>query len=391
MTEKSFFERHAGLIITLILIFGLIFSDFFLANIYKWLNGYSFYSKITNPANISEKEYRIASNLYHHDLKKNVNTRAVWGPETYPMITNSLGFRDYQNREIPKESDKYRIVFLGDSFVEGSGVTYQNSFVGMLASKYEDRYDILNAGVVSYAPSAYYRKTRYYLEEYGLKFDEMVLLIDISDISDEVERYADYHASDADLPKLPLIAPEQASADQTVKEFFRHNSILYAIPRYFKIKKANAAASNDPAKNPVLNYRRSLWTIEKEYYQQYGEAGLKKAKANVLNLKKLLDKYRIKMNLVVYPWPAQLYYNDLNSLQVTEWRDFCLEHGINFINLFPEFIGGDPEVNKQNILDYFIRNDMHWNRQGNQKVAAALEEKLSIFRQKLEPQNEQGE
>ncbi len=379
MADSNIFEKHAKLVIFCILVFGIIFSDFLVANIYKLVHGDSFYNTTVNPAIITEKKYRISSNIYHHDLKKNVITTANWGPLQYPMITNSLGFRDQENANIAQKGDKYRIMFMGDSFVEGSGVPYPDSFVGILRQKYAPKYEILNAGVISYAPTVYYRKTRYLIEQQGLKFDEMVVLIDISDISDEVERYADYdEATGLDKP-LPVIAPEEPKT-QIIRQFFKNNSILYAIPRIIKNRKLESSEVNSaPEKNPMINYRRSLWTVDKNLYNQYGEAGLKKAKANILNLKKLLDKHQIKLSLGVYPWPAQIYYNDLNSIQVTEWQAFCQQNKITFVNLFPEFISENAEANKKALTEYYIKNDMHWNKKGNQKVAEALQHKLDIF------------
>jgi hypothetical protein len=78
MTDSNFFEKHAKLVIFCILVFGIIFSDFLLANIYKLVHGDSFYNATVNPAIITEKKYRISSDIYHHDLKKNVIKRANW-------------------------------------------------------------------------------------------------------------------------------------------------------------------------------------------------------------------------------------------------------------------------------------------------------------------------
>ncbi|MEZ0230725.1 MAG: hypothetical protein ACAI25_19040, partial [Planctomycetota bacterium] len=71
----------------------------------------------------TERRYRTASPLYHHGLLPNVSVDdARWGPLRYKFRTNSLGFRDRSVREVPLRSDKRRILFIGDSFTEGSGV-----------------------------------------------------------------------------------------------------------------------------------------------------------------------------------------------------------------------------------------------------------------------------
>ncbi|MGH8550483.1 MAG: hypothetical protein ACRERU_18150, partial [Methylococcales bacterium] len=242
------------------------------------------------------------------------------------------------------------------------------------------KYDILNAGVISYAATAYYRKSRYLIEQVGLKFDEMIVFIDISDISDEVDWYADYNENLGLDSALPEIIPKTPTS-QRVKQFFRNNSMLYAIPRMIKNRKLlSEQASFDPLGNQTIRHRRALWTLDSVYYKKYTVAGMKKAKMNIMNLKKLMDTHRIKLSLVVYPWPTQIYYQDLDSLQVKEWNTFCEVNQIDFVNLFPDFISDDPKSNKKTILEYFVKNDMHWNEKGNRKAAEALQRKLAVFR-----------
>src|SRR5688500_622962 len=40
-----------------------------------------------------EREYRVPSNVYHHDLAKQRAVTGAWGNVRYPVRTNSLGFR----------------------------------------------------------------------------------------------------------------------------------------------------------------------------------------------------------------------------------------------------------------------------------------------------------
>ena len=47
-----------------------------------------------------KKEWRIKSEIYHHDIQKNINVEESWGHLKYKLITNSLGFRDFENNEM---------------------------------------------------------------------------------------------------------------------------------------------------------------------------------------------------------------------------------------------------------------------------------------------------
>src|SRR5262249_32763549 len=77
-----------------------------------------------------------------------------------------------------------RFVFIGDSFTEGLGYPWEQTFVGLLSRSLGEA-EILNAAVSSYSPTAYYIKIKWLLDE-GYVFDHVVVLIDISDIQDEM-------------------------------------------------------------------------------------------------------------------------------------------------------------------------------------------------------------
>jgi hypothetical protein len=64
---------------------------------------------------------------------------------------------------------------------------WENTFVGMFATAYPN-VDVLNAGVRSYSPSVYLREIQRLLDE-GIKFDHVVIYVDISDIQDEAAAY----------------------------------------------------------------------------------------------------------------------------------------------------------------------------------------------------------
>src|SRR6185295_4608588 len=66
-----------------------------------------------------------------------------------------------------------------------------DTFAGMLyraGQERADKVDFLNAGVVSYSPTLYYRKVKHLIES-GLQFDEVVVLPDLSDVQDEALFY----------------------------------------------------------------------------------------------------------------------------------------------------------------------------------------------------------
>ena len=61
------------------------------------------------------------------------------------IITNSLGFRDSAKKNLlNKQTDKTRILLIGDSFIEGSGylANYEYTLSGLLANTLGNRYEV---------------------------------------------------------------------------------------------------------------------------------------------------------------------------------------------------------------------------------------------------------
>ena len=157
----------------------ILISDFIIVKILKNLEIWS---------TIEEKKnyWRISSNIYHHDILPNINVDESWGKNKYKLITNSLGFRDYANNKIYKRSNKKRLVLLGDSFIEGIGLSYENSLSGKITQFLDNEFEVLNMGVASYSPTNYYYKLKHFIEK-GYNINSVFVFLDLSDIVDEIK------------------------------------------------------------------------------------------------------------------------------------------------------------------------------------------------------------
>ena len=86
-------------------------------------------------------------------------------------------------------------------------------------------------------------------------------------------------------------------------------------------------------------------------------------------LNDLCKKHNIKISIAVYPWISQIYYEDLDSLQVSIWQTFSNKNQIKFYNFFPDFINNQKNLNK---IDYIkkvtIPFDAHFNEEGNRII-----------------------
>ena len=88
-------------------------------------------------------------------------------------------------------------------------------------------------------------------------------------------------------------------------------------------------------------------------------------------LAELLKENDIKLTIAVYPYPSQVWYEDLHSIQVHIWEEWALGNDVSFINYFPDLIVIDQD-NKEKLKtlkNYYIPKDVHFNKKGNRLLA----------------------
>ena len=327
-----------------------------------------------------ETRYRIRSDIYHHGLAPNKSiTRAQWGPKFYSLNTNSLGFKDHIAKYINVNSKYYRILFIGDSFAEGVGVEYEKTFVGIIANELAKKdIEVLNASASSYSPIIYLTKIKYLIEYVGLKFDELIVFLDISDIQDEVKYYIfdeNYHVIDNDA----MVEKEEERGFDNCSHLGKERILdryLRKVKKFTMLTRTVITIIENFFENPnpffrqtscSTNLRRAMWTLDNAMYEEYGMVGLEKSKEHLSSLLRLLKNHGIKLTLAVYPWPDQIINHDLHSRHVAFWQEWAIENNVNFLNYFPHFIN---ERNREEILEtYFIPGDIHWNATGHQLIA----------------------
>ena len=168
---KNIFQKHPIITLISINMVVILLLDISIANIYTYMYGHSFHDKLNVKAKESNRLFRERSDIYDHDLIKNVSIdNAIAGNLVYKIRTDSLGFINNSVKEVPLISDEYRILFIGDSFTEGWGFEYDETFVGIISHELTKRnIEVLNAAVISYSPIIYWRKIKYLLEDAGLK------------------------------------------------------------------------------------------------------------------------------------------------------------------------------------------------------------------------------
>jgi lysophospholipase L1-like esterase len=322
---------------------------------------------------------RVYDPVYDHGFAPKFDGYDVWGEARYRLITDSLGFKDSSTRDVPLQSSSRRILLIGDSFAEGIGLPYERTFAGLLAAAGQarpDRIEFLDAGVASYSPSIYYKKTKYLLER-GLKFDEVVLLSDSSDVEDEA---TSYFCIDDD-PKYhkfcttpPGVVPKLAiKRDFFIDHFVVTNRVRVSIKRRILRMLGNKrrAIEND--------HNRIGWTTKNPdpaKYQPLGvDGGIARSLENMGKLSDLLAARGIPLTIVVYPWAQQIAQGDRDSRQVRLWRDFCPGRCKAFIDLFPAFFAAAGR-DKDWYAHLYILGDDHFSAAGNRMLYEELAKRV---------------
>ena len=304
----------------------------------------------------------VVSAETHHELKPNLDNVEDFHGKKYRLHTNSLGFSDFTVREVAPTSDKYRVMLLGDSFVEGVGVDFENSFPGIFARKLGERYEILDPSIGSYSPKLYYLRLKDLLEKKKLVINELYLFMDVSNVQDELFS-EDFKPGEMNLTPVRL------------RLFLRNN--------FFVLNKVliNFDLVNHEAINKKFGWtprsakeERPLWTLDPGMYERWGKRGLELSDRNTAMIVQLCRAHNIRMNLVVFPLSAQIVANDLDSLQVRHWEEFCKRYGVHFVNLFPRFI--DPQrphdATRSFVDGICIPGEYHWNESGHAIAAEVL-------------------
>ncbi len=374
----SVFERHPRLTGSVLAVLAALATDVLFTHAYAYLRSRRPRGApgvaAARPANRKPEAappFKVRSQVYHHGFQPLWNDTNEWGNKVYRFRTNSLGFIDRAPRSVSLEPAGRRVVLLGDSFTEGVGLPYEKTFAGLVdAALAKQGSEALNAATVSYAPIIYFRKTKYYLEQVGLRFQELAVFIDVSDIQDEVMYRFDARgrvvwdearkAKEEEANRAWGGEPEPPGWFEELLE--GHTT---ACVRAYHL--LHDPLSRHTRAGTQTGRRRALWTAEPRFFAEYGSEGLKNAAEHMERLHVLLQERGIRLVVAVYPWPDQIVRAERPSKQSAFWRGWCESRGVGFIDYFPEFIDATPA---REVLDrYFIPGDVHWNEAGHRLVA----------------------
>ena len=334
----------------------ILVIDFFIGH--KILNLIDPYLKETE---FYDKRANIWHKKFHHTFKENINIKSVGVNEINRFCTNEHGFKSNCNLE---NKNSFKFGFMGDSFTEGIALNYEDTFVGIFEKASGS--NVANMGVSSYSPKVHLAKINFFLNE-DLKFEHIILFLDISDYYDEA-----YYQFDSN--EFSIIHSKRDKRRIWLKENFPFtNFYMYVLKKTGKKteknnKKTTKIVFGESAK------RKTFW-LNKDIHETQinGKAIIsihEETKNYIEQIYEILKEKNIKFSLAIYPWPQNLINTKNNLFYRNEWKKFCQNKCEYFFDYFEDFnyhldtLGFDQVYEK-----YFFWNDVHFNKEGNLLIA----------------------
>jgi hypothetical protein len=298
---------------------------------------------------------------------------------------NSVGTRGNEPA-IPKPPNLYRILLLGDSFVEAAQVALPMTVGKRLENhlaEYSDklRFEVVSYGVFRWSPSLEYL---YYKNEgVKLKPDLVVLCVCHNDVMEDNTYFKSMKTDERDLPLA--VAPSRSFRwrDKTVRRLKIYYLARDLLTRSSYRKLALQVQPELAARTRISQGRLALFNQE---YSSEDEMLWDRTKKYILALKEMAAGYGQQFVLVCIPFPVQVpnqftlgklvyglastYCETSEKLQEV-LEEFSADNGIHFVDLLPTF----REAGKTEKL--YFNYDGHFNERGNDLAARCIAEYIT--------------
>lgn len=305
--------------------------------------------------------------VWHHAHANEVHTRQEF---SVVYRTNSIGARDVERK---RDSDHSRVVVLGDSFIEGWGVSEDHRLTNLLETS--TGLEHLNFGMSHFGPYQsllVYRKLAKQYSHEGL----VVGVLPLNDFWD-----LDYKAAQTALryeyrfrPYLLGNYPHYERFDYrepTLRGFFRRR--LYSFNAFNMLYRSLSAKEQQNVDEIAVNSGNRF----PSYYYDLGEEQF-----NLLRycIERMVEEAAGKrVAIVLIP-----VFNDFMRFRQTQQRPLtesllglAASHpSLRIVDLLPPMY---QQTGKRQVKSYFRKHDYHWNEYGNKVASRIVEEELTGF------------
>ena len=326
---------------------------------------------------------------------------------------NSQGLRD-KEYSIQKPAGVYRIIMLGDSFVEGYGVNLEDNYGKVLEKMLNEnsgkKIEVINAGISGWSPLSQYL----YLLEYGIKYqpDLVILNFNSTDFFDDYEFYSRLtneakqileqdqkqqltQAKEAKkISQSKIFTPKPLYTESVndpqnipfvsdrIKFFLNKNFYVYHyLTRSIKLALGRATTIEVSPKSDRGKMEKDLFAITRtDNISEYKEL-FKRPQEDILRMKKIVEGNNSQLMVLLIPhghmvggnqwtigrtpWGFEKgkIYSSQSLKEISRWAQ---ETGIETFDLTPNL----REASKSQKL--YFDFDGHWNKNGNKVVAETL-------------------
>lgn len=261
---------------------------------------------------IETRACRDGSQEFHHVLMGETVCRSRYREWDTTFAVNHQGFRDL-DVEIPKPDDQFRILLLGDSFIEGESVeVYETAswrLEALLQQEIGRDVDVINMGVMSYSAIQYARLLEKWTDT--LEPNLVIVAIDMSDFQNDYSYSLDLDEEgrfrnilfQQQMGEPHVVLPGISS---TLKFWLRTRSVFYAtfadfvkseIRRIRRLPEPTVFAVNDPKSDPHYATRSEENAKNSLMWDQFG--------MSMLRIRDLLAAKDIPWVAVIYPYGHQ--------------------------------------------------------------------------------------
>lgn len=340
-------------------------------------------------------ENRIFNKDYNYTFKKQVKFKSQYEGNIYTISTNDLGFRD--DDILPLDRDKLYSIVIGDSFVEGVGLEYKDTIVGILNQNLEsDSFKFLNAGVASYSSYIYLKKIKQIINENNdLNIKDVIVFLDKSDISDDeaylnkplffknkypkgkfiFQRKVDFYKDLKDLSFWRFYTKQTVSGKiikvitDKIENFFSNLKKRVLISK--KLNKNFFEVNNLEIKaiKSVNSTQRITNWYKNELWEKRGKKNIQFALDNIQELKIFLNKKNVNLIVVLYPWPFEIDDKEIRKKYLEFIVPSLDEINVNKLVIYQDFLKGNIY---ENISENYLYNDIHFNKNGNKIITNNL-------------------
>lgn len=306
--------------------------------------------------------YKLAPNIdVTHSYKNEFKAR---------FTTNSRGIVGNEEYPYEKDKNKYRIIMLGDSFIESKQVeNYEkaNWIIECDLRKKGFNADVINMGTSGYGTD----QELYYLTSEGLKYKPDAVILNIflgNDIADNIKDDV-YRLERGELTKNKV----KIATYRKIWAFLRRNfhSVTFFSENFIKpIVYKNKRISKEVPHRFLNNYT--------------DEKGWEKTKELIREMKKVVKESNSTFLVVIIPEKEQLSLEIFQTrYEVREWnkinmtkyqtilKEFLESENIEYVDMLLVL----NKLNKNKDKNYFyFEQDSHFNIEGNKILAEAIKE-----------------